>query len=97
MCNILGLENCIPPENICISVNLTKEREYPVASDRGGTAADKANYVMLLSEMRDALGDDYGITATLPSSYWYMQNFDIANMEPYLDWFNIMSESALAF
>ena len=32
------------------------------------------------------------VSATLPSSYWYMQNFDIVGMEPYLDWFNIMSK-----
>lgn len=65
--------------------------EYPVADDRGGTAADKENFVTFLSELRDAVGNDYGITATLPSSYWYLQNFDIAKMEPYLDWFNMMT------
>lgn len=65
--------------------------EYPVADDRGGTAADKANFVTFLAELREALGDDYGITATLPSSYWYMQHFDLVGMEPYLDWFNIMT------
>lgn len=65
--------------------------EYPVADDRGGNAADKENFVTFLAELRDALGDDYGITATLPSSYWYLQYFDIVNMEPYLDWFNVMT------
>ncbi|KUI60196.1 Chitotriosidase-1 [Cytospora mali] len=65
--------------------------EYPVTSDRGGNEADFVNYVTFLKELRAALGTSYGITATLPSSYWYMQNFDIVNMEPYLDWFNIMT------
>ncbi|RMZ86664.1 hypothetical protein DV736_g6111, partial [Chaetothyriales sp. CBS 134916] len=65
--------------------------EYPVAPDRGGNAADFDNYVTFLKELRAACGTAYGITATLPSSYWYMQNFDIASMEPYLDWFNIMT------
>ncbi|GAB7349047.1 hypothetical protein MBLNU459_g8013t1 [Dothideomycetes sp. NU459] len=65
--------------------------EYPVTSDRGGNSADFANYVTFLKELRSALGTGYGISATLPSSYWYMQNFDIAKMEPYLDWFNIMT------
>ncbi|PSR77531.1 glycoside hydrolase superfamily, partial [Coniella lustricola] len=65
--------------------------EYPVADDRGGNAADKENFVTFLAELRDALGDDCGITATLPSSYWYLQHFDIVNMEPYLDWFNVMT------
>jgi chitinase len=45
-----------------------------------------------LKELRDALGNDYGITATLPSSYWYLQYFDIKGMEQYLDWFNVMSQ-----
>lgn len=67
--------------------------EYPVTSDRGGNEADFANYVSFLEELRAALGTWYGITATLPSSYWHMQNFDVVNMEPYLDWSNIMSKS----
>lgn len=67
--------------------------EYPVASDRGGNDADFANYVSFLKELRAALGSSYGITATLPSSYWYLQGFDVVNMEPYLDWFNVMSKS----
>lgn len=32
-----------------------------------------------------------GISATLPSSYWYLQHFDLVGMEPHLDWFNMMS------
>lgn len=66
--------------------------EYPVADDRGGNEADFANFVTFLSELRSGLGTSYGITATLPSSYWYMQHFNIAQMEQYLDWFNMMSE-----
>jgi chitinase len=65
--------------------------EYPVASDRGGNEADFANYVTFLSELSTACGSTYGISATLPSSYWYMQGFDIVGMEPYVDWFNLMS------
>lgn len=71
--------------------------EYPVASDRGGNEADFVNYVSFLEELRAALGTSYGITATLPSSYWYMQGFDVVNMEPYLDWFNIMSKFRTTF
>ena len=44
--------------------------EYPAASDRGGTAADTANFVEFLKELRAACGKQFGITATLPSSYW---------------------------
>ncbi|KAI0203375.1 glycoside hydrolase [Astrocystis sublimbata] len=65
--------------------------EYPVADDRGGNPADFANYVTFLSELRAAVGDSYGVTATLPSSYWYLRNFDIAGMQPYLDWFNMLT------
>ncbi|KAI1115462.1 glycoside hydrolase [Nemania sp. NC0429] len=65
--------------------------EYPVADDREGNVADSENYVTFLSELRSTLGSSYGITATLPSSYWYMQHFDISKMEPYLDWFNLMT------
>lgn len=32
-----------------------------------------------------------GISATIPSSYWYLQGFDIKSMQNYLDWFNFMS------
>lgn len=32
-----------------------------------------------------------GLSLTLPSSYWYLQHFDIKNLEEHVDWFNIMS------
>ncbi|KAJ5720986.1 uncharacterized protein N7483_008920 [Penicillium malachiteum] len=66
--------------------------EYPVASDRSGTAADKENYVSLVKEMQEAFAAyDFDLTVTLPCSYWYMQNFDIVSMEKYVSWFNVMS------
>ncbi|KAK5678311.1 hypothetical protein LTS10_009483 [Elasticomyces elasticus] len=65
--------------------------EYAGASDRGGDVVDFENYVLFLEELRAAFGTKYGITAALPSSYWYMQGFDIVNMEQYVDWFNIMT------
>ena len=65
--------------------------EYPVASDRGGDTADFANYPTFMSELQQALGGQYGLTATLPSSYWYMQGFDVVNLAKYIDWFNFMS------
>jgi len=33
--------------------------EYPVAPDRGGSSADYANYVLLLRELKTALGSAY--------------------------------------
>ncbi|KAJ5113892.1 glycoside hydrolase family 18 protein [Penicillium angulare] len=68
--------------------------EYPGAPERGGQAADFANYVSFLKNLKNALGSDghsYGLSITLPSSYWYMQNFDIKSLESYVDWFNLMT------
>ncbi|KAK3691994.1 hypothetical protein B0T22DRAFT_474971 [Podospora appendiculata] len=68
--------------------------EYPVAPERSGQPADHQNYVSFLKNLRNALGQGgrrYGLTITLPSSYWYMQNFDIKAMEPLVDWFNMMT------
>jgi chitinase len=65
--------------------------EYPGAPDRGGIPDDTANFVALLQDMRATFGNSFGISATLPSSYWYLRWFDLAGMEQYVDWFNFMS------
>jgi len=65
--------------------------EYPGASDRGGVAADTANFVSLCREMQIAFGSRYGLTVTLPTSYWYLQHFDINSMQQYVSWFNVMA------
>ncbi|KAM5486856.1 putative chitinase [Microsporum canis] len=68
--------------------------EYPVASERGGSDVDYDNYVSWLANLRVALdgaGKGYGLSLTLPSSYWYLQHFDIAKMAKSVDWFNMMS------
>ncbi|KAF2649566.1 glycoside hydrolase family 18 protein, partial [Lophiostoma macrostomum CBS 122681] len=65
--------------------------EYPQADDRGGAQGDKANYVALVKEMRSAFGSKYGITVTLPTSYWYLQHFDLRGLEANVNWFNLMS------
>jgi len=64
--------------------------EYPVAEERSGKPEDFDNYVTFLKNLRGVLGNR-GLTITLPASFWYLQHFDIKNMEPILDWFNIMS------
>lgn len=28
---------------------------------------------------------------TLPTSYWYLQHFDLKNIAPSVDWFNFMT------
>lgn len=41
--------------------------------------------------MKEAFAGRYGISMTLPTSYWYLQHFDLAGIQPYVDWFNLMS------
>ena len=68
--------------------------EYPVAPERSGNTNDFANYVSFLKNLKNALGSgghNYGLSITLPSSYWYMQNFDIKAIESIVDWFNVMT------
>ena len=68
--------------------------EYPVAPERTGQTSDFDAYPKFLQNLKGILGSSghsYGISLTLPSSYWYMQHFDIANLEKYVDWFNIMT------
>jgi GH18 family chitinase len=70
--------------------------EYPVASDRGGSSEDKENYIKLLQELRsvfDESGISYGISFTIPTSYWYLQHFNISGMvaDTGVDWVNVMS------
>ncbi|EEP82318.1 conserved hypothetical protein [Uncinocarpus reesii 1704] len=68
--------------------------EYPVADDRGGIPEDFDNVVTMLRRLRQRLnetGRKYGLTITLPASYWYLRGFNLVEMEPHLDWFNIMT------
>lgn len=62
----------------------------PAAEDREGSPEDFENFATFLKELKAAAGK-LGVTVTLPSSYWYLKGFDIVNMEPHVDWFNIMS------
>ncbi|KAJ5405141.1 glycoside hydrolase [Penicillium sp. CMV-2018d] len=65
--------------------------EYPAAEDRDGRKEDTANLVTFMKELKEACGDKYGISATLPSSYYYLKGFDVKGMSKYLDFFNFMS------
>lgn len=47
--------------------------------------------MLLCKEIKAAFGTRFGYSITLPASYWYLQNFDLAGMQPFVDWFNIMS------
>ncbi|KAI9730799.1 MAG: hypothetical protein M1818_008079 [Claussenomyces sp. TS43310] len=64
--------------------------EYPGADDRGGVEADTANFLLLVQELKQGLGSK-GLTVTLPTSYWYLQHFDVKAMQDHVDWFNLMS------
>ena len=65
--------------------------EYPSAEDRGGRPEDTANFVDLCREMKAAFGRRYGLSVTLPASFWYLRHFDVAAMEPHVDWLNVMT------
>ncbi|KAK4441922.1 chitinase [Podospora aff. communis PSN243] len=68
--------------------------EYPVAPDRGGRPADFNNYATFLRRLRERLnrtGKRYGISIAIPASYWYLRGFNLQELEPWIDWFNIMT------
>lgn len=68
--------------------------EYPVAPERSGKDIDTANFNTLLAKLKSALGSDghkRGLSITIPSSYWYMQHFDIVEIAKYIDFFNVMT------
>ncbi|CAG8979165.1 hypothetical protein HYALB_00000299 [Hymenoscyphus albidus] len=68
--------------------------EYPVADDRGGVPEDFDNFPIFLERLRNRLnssGRRFGLSITLPASYWYLRGFDIIKIEPSVDWFNIMT------
>jgi chitinase len=65
--------------------------EYPTAEDRGGSPDDTENFLQLVREMRDALGENYLITIAAPASFWYLRHFKIGDMSEYLDFINVMT------
>jgi GH18 family chitinase len=68
--------------------------EYPAADDRSGRPEDFANFPKFMSNLKVALTSTGGrdeLSMTLPTSYWYLQHFDIKNLEPSVDFFNYMA------
>ncbi|KAH8194418.1 hypothetical protein TruAng_011415 [Truncatella angustata] len=66
--------------------------EYPAADDRNGRDEDYANFPVFLANLKSAMSSyGFGISVTLPTSYWYLKHFDLAAIEPSVDWFNYMS------
>ena len=65
--------------------------EYPGAPDRAGNPADIRNFVTWMRRLRKRLGSQYGLTITVPSSYWYMRHFDVQGLAEATDWLNVMT------
>ncbi|KAM0322465.1 hypothetical protein ACHAQA_009534 [Verticillium albo-atrum] len=68
--------------------------EYPVADDRGGIPDDFDNYAVMLRRLRarlDRTGRQFGISMAIPASYWYLRGFNLKELEPAVDYFNIMT------
>jgi chitinase len=66
--------------------------EYPAAEDRHGRPEDYKNIVTFMTKLNLRMKDTKkGISMVLPTSYRYLQNFDIKALESQVDWFNIMS------
>lgn len=64
------------------------------AGDRGGGPDDGENFTQFLKELRAAIdgsGTKYLVSFTAPTSYWYLQHFDIKGSASYADWVNVMS------
>lgn len=81
-------------------LHIVSDWEYPGAADRGGTSKDAANFVSLVKEMRDAfdvVDRAYTITATIPTSYWYLRGFDLKGMQEHVSWFNLMAYDLVSF
>ncbi|PKY09339.1 hypothetical protein P168DRAFT_324321 [Aspergillus campestris IBT 28561] len=70
--------------------------EYPGATDRGGKEDDTENFVKLMETLKETFKRSsrggYGLTFTVPSSYWYLRWFDVPKMlDAGADWVNLMS------
>ncbi|KAJ7362656.1 glycoside hydrolase superfamily [Mycena albidolilacea] len=71
---------------------LNVDWEYPAANDRGGVPEDTKNYVTFMAKVKKAFsGPGYGLTFTAPSSYWYLQHFDLPGLLESADWVNVMT------
>ncbi|KAK4442906.1 hypothetical protein QBC34DRAFT_479340 [Podospora aff. communis PSN243] len=69
--------------------------EYPGAPDRGGGPEDGVNFTKFLQELRIELdkmpGGHKEISFTAPTSYWYLQHFDLEATAEAVDFVNVMS------
>ncbi len=71
--------------------------EFPGVGD-GTRKEDKQNFTALMKEFRrqlDELGKQkdrsYLLTAAIPAGLWLLQNYELKELSPLLDWFNLMT------
>ncbi|OBT95158.1 hypothetical protein VE01_07296 [Pseudogymnoascus verrucosus] len=64
--------------------------EYPEAEDRSGRGEDFANFPKFMKNIKQTL-KSYEVSVTLPASFWYLQHFDLKNLAPHVDFFNILT------
>ncbi|KAH6655547.1 hypothetical protein BKA67DRAFT_240673 [Truncatella angustata] len=69
--------------------------EYPGAPDRSGRTQDVSKFPEMLQWIRvawNAYGkSDWGLTITVPTSYWYLRWFDLPALAKYVNYFNVMA------
>jgi chitinase len=71
--------------------------EFPGVGD-GSREEDTQNFTLLMKEFRrqlDALGQQkkrsYLLTAATPAGAWLLQQYELKELAPLLDWFNVMT------
>ncbi|KAI4113428.1 MAG: hypothetical protein LQ345_005593, partial [Seirophora villosa] len=63
--------------------------KYPLAGDQA------ASFVALVREMRNTWNNKYGISVTLPPNSRLLGRFNLKDMEPWVDFFNFMSQDLI--
>ncbi|KAI0865410.1 hypothetical protein F4860DRAFT_307737 [Xylaria cubensis] len=68
--------------------------EYPGAGDRGGNEDDGKNFTDFLFTLwvvNLLQAKHYLVSFTTPTSFWYLQHFDLAASMKWVDWTNLMA------
>jgi hypothetical protein len=66
--------------------------QWPGAESRGGNpAVDTQNLVALMTELRQGLGNNFGISIALPAQYEYLKAMNPKAIEAYVDWFSMLT------
>ena len=83
-------KNCLTAVNEYGLDGIDIDWEYPTSSSAGisSSSDDKANFTLLMRDLRSALGSDKLVTIATSASAKY---YDLKAIEPYLDFINIMT------